>query len=230
MGILVNALSITLGSLIGSIFKAKVTLKDTTIYGIGVMILSAAGAIENLFVVEEGGLSATYLLFPLAALIIGYLVGEWLHIDQRLSNISAKKKNGVIGAVEASLFFGIGGMQISGPMLLALENDSSQLFIKSIVDFPFALMFGAIYGMACALASLPVALVQVVIAIITFWLGGFINHDLLCQFCFIGYLILFFSGYNMLGEIKHKIKNMNMLPSFVFLVIFYVLFSLLGGL
>ena len=49
MGIMINALSIASGSLIGSIFKERIRLKNFTVLGISIMIISLVGFFENIF-------------------------------------------------------------------------------------------------------------------------------------------------------------------------------------
>ncbi len=218
MGILVNACTIVFGGLLGSLLKSKVNMKNNGIFGICVVIISAVGVIENLFDVTGGDLKSDHIFVVVFALLVGYIVGERLRLEDRLSGFSGGGQTGAF--VDASLFFGIGGLQICGPILLALQNDSSQLYLKSMIDFPFALMFGAVYGRAVALSCLPVAALQVIIAVTAWLLGAFISDAMLSQLCSIGYIILFFSGFNLLCEAKHKIKNINMIPAIVVIILY----------
>ena len=106
------------------------------------------------------------------------------------------------------LFFGIGGLQISGPILYALTGDSFQLVLKGVIDFPFALMMGATYGKKISISAIVVVLGQLIIAAASYFFGAFISTNLLCQVCSIGDLILLFSGFNMLCLPHSKIKNL----------------------
>ena len=141
MGIIFDALSIFVGTFLGSVFKEKVNFKNFAILGISIMIISLVGFIENIFGVEGFALKSHDLLVVVFALIIGTILGDLLKLDSRLSEISDVKHKGLSEFADASIFFGVGGMQICGPVMLATAGDSSQLILKSMIDFPFALMF-----------------------------------------------------------------------------------------
>ena len=68
-----------------------------------------------------------------------------MQLETKISNISSFAKKGFSDFVDATIFFGVGGLQICGPILLVTVGDNSQLILKSIIDFPFALMFGISY-------------------------------------------------------------------------------------
>ena len=219
MGIAVDALAIALGAVVGCLFKSKAVIKRTDIFGIGIIIISIAGAVENLFGIADGKIKGEGVLAVVAALIVGYAIGEFLKIEQRLTKIPSDKSK-LCAVIDASVFFGVGGLQICGAILLGAQNDSTQLFIKSIVDFPFAIMFGAVYGASAALAALPVAAVQALIAVGAYFLGDFAGAEALSRVIAVGYVILFFSGFNMLVAVKKKISCVNMLPSVVLAAVF----------
>ena len=219
MGILINACTIMFGGLFGSLFKTKLDLKNTSIFGISVILISTIGFIENIFGVSGETLESSGLFIVVFALVIGWTFGEWIRMDDKLSNLAGTKNVYMNAFIDSTVFFGIGGLQICGPILLALEHDSSQLYLKSVIDFPFALMFGAIYGKTVMLSALPVAALQVLIALGAYLSGAYISDAMLGQLCSIGYIILFFSGFNLLCEKQHKIKNVNMIPAILVIIL-----------
>ena len=146
MGIIADAAAILLGAIVGRIFKSKAVFGQTDIFGIGIIIISIAGVIENLFWISDGKIKGEGVLAVVAALIVGYIIGELLKIEERITKIPSEKRK-LGGFVDATVFFGIGGLQICGPILLGAQNDSTQLYIKSIIDFPFAVMFGQVVDM-----------------------------------------------------------------------------------
>ena len=227
MGIIVNAAVILFGGLLGSLFKTKFIFKSNAIFGISVMLISAVGVIENLFSVVDGRIKSDDVLIVVGALLCGYTLGELCRLEERIGALSGGRGARVNAFLDAALFFGIGGLQICGPILLALKGDSSQLYLKSVIDLPFAIMFGAIYGKAVTLSFIPVSLMQLLIAVAAYFAGSFIGDGMLCQLCSIGYIILFFSGFNLLCESKHKIKNVNMIPSIFIIIVYGVAVQLL---
>ena len=223
MGIITNAFSIVVGSFIGGIFKERIRFKNFVILGIAIMIISMVGFFENIYDIEEMTLKSSDLLVVVFALIIGTVLGDMLMIDVRLSSLSNIKNKGFSEFIDASVFFGVGGMQLCGPVMLATMGDSSQLILKSMIDFPFALMFGISYGKKVSLSALPVAAGQFVIIVLTLLAGDFLTAEVIKQICAMGYIILFFSGYNLVCENKNKINNVNMIIGILVILIYNVL-------
>lgn len=220
MGIIIDALAIISGGLFGSRFKDRSLFTNYTISAIGIMLISIVGFMENIFSVSDFGLESTNFVLVIFALIFGNYIGEWLKIDEKLSHVANYSKMEYNAFVDATLFFGIGGLQISGPILMAVNGDSSQLIMKSIIDFPFALMFGMTYGKITSLASIPVALIQVMIAFSAYMTKNFFTDAIVGQLCAMGYIVLFFSGFNLVCDSKFKVKNINMIPGIFLIIIF----------
>lgn len=219
MGIIADALAIVLGGLFGSTLQKR-SSKNYNILAISILIISLVGFLENMYNVQGERINSENLLVVLFSFFIGSKIGERLRIKEKLSNLSKTSNKDLNAFIDASLFFGIGGLQISGPILLALTNDSSQLFTKGLIDFPFAIAFGSTYGRKISLSALPVALVQILIAFIAYFLSDCFSAEMTAQLCAIGYIILFFSGFNLMTNGKYKINNINMLPS-IFLVVLF---------
>ena len=198
MGIAANALSIIIGSVFGSTFKRFLKFDNFAILGIGIMIISIVGFFENIFDIREMVLKSNDLIVVVFALIVGTVLGDAMQLEAKISNVSQLSKNGFSEVVDATIFFGVGGMQICGPMMLATVGDSSQLILKSMIDFPFALMFGISYGKRVLFSALPVAIGQIAIAGLTLMSKSFLNPAVIKQMCAMGYIILFFSGFNLI--------------------------------
>ena len=223
MGIIINALSITLGSLIGGIFKERIKYENFTVLGISIMIISLVGFFENIFDINAMMLKSNDLLVVVFSLIIGTIIGDAIQLETRISNISRMSDKGFSSLIDATIFFAVGGLQICGPILLATVGDNSQLILKSIIDFPFALMFGITYGKKVALSSLPVAIGQVIIFLLTFVSKAFFDAIAIKQLCAMVYIVLFFSGFNLICESKYKINNVNMIIGIFMILIYNVL-------
>lgn len=220
MGILANALTIIIGGFLGSKQQCKACAKNYHILGIGIMIISLVGFLENVYNVQGETIVSGNLLVVIFSYLLGSKIGELLRLEDKLSNFGKTTNKSFNAFLDAALFFGIGGLQISGPVLLAVNNDNSQLFLKCFVDTPFAIAFGATYGKIVSLSALPVAVLQVLIALIAYYSSAVFSNELTTQLCAIGYIILFFSGFNLMPNSKYKINNINMLPS-IFLVVLF---------
>ena len=228
MGIIMNFLSITTGSLFGNIFKERIKFKNFTVFGIAIMIISIVGFFENIFDVNGMALKSNDLLVVVFALIIGTILGDAIQLETKINNISSYLNDSFTAFIDATIFFGVGGMQICGPIMLATVGDNSQLIIKSLIDFPFALMFGISYGKKVLLSSIPVAVVQVIIVLLTILSKTFFDTTVIKQLCAMGYIILFFSGFNLICESKYKINNVNMIIGIFMILIYNVLIKLWG--
>ena len=96
-----------------------------------------------------------------------------------------------------------------------------------MIDLPFALMLGATYGKRISLSAFFILAMQIIVALIAYCARQFIGEDLLAALCSLGYLILFFSGYNMLAPPKNKIKNINILPGMILIILYHVMKEIL---
>ncbi|MBE6560652.1 MAG: DUF554 domain-containing protein [Ruminococcaceae bacterium] len=220
MGFIVDACSISLGGILGGIFKNKVHIGNFSALSIGIMLISIVGILENILSISDGKIVGEHTVVVSIALIVGYFIGDALKMEDRICGLSRGQNAAANGLIDSILFFGIGGLQISGPILYALEGDSFQLILKGVIDFPFALILGAAYGKKVSLSAAAVFFVQLIIAALAFCFERFLSANLLCQICSLGYLILFFSGFNMICSPQNKIKNMNFIPG-IFLIIIY---------
>ncbi len=225
MGIFVNAISIVSGSFFGDIFGGRIKLKNLTVLSISIMIISLVGFLENVFDVSGIALKSNELLVIVFSLIIGTTLGDALQLETRLSNLSSYSKGEVSVFIDSAVFFGIGGLQICGPLMLAISGDNSQLILKSMIDFPFAIMFGISYGKKTAFSAIPVAIIQILIAALAMVFGQFLDASVIRQLCAMGYIILFFSGLNLMN--KTKINNVNMILGIFMILLYHIILQLL---
>lgn len=224
MGILVNGGSIFIGGLLGCVLRRRIKLNHTATLAVCIMLLSSVGVLENVLAVSGEGVKGEYLILLILALLVGSLIGQALRLEERLQSVSVGHVDAPVGAlVMSSIFFGVGGLQISGSVLLAMEADSSQLLLKSVLDFPFALSFGAAYGLIVSASCIPVMLMQLAIALLVHLTGAVFDHAAVRQICALGYLILFLFGFNLLAGEKYKIQTTNLLPSILLLLLYHIL-------
>lgn len=228
MGILLDGLFIAAGTMLGKICKKRIVFKNLSVLGIGIMIISLVGFFENVFNIKDMKLESSHLILVILALVIGNWIGDAIGIEEKLSHFT--KYDTILGNafVDATLFFGIGGLQISGPILLALNQDNSQLILKSLIDFPFALMFGMSYGGTAAFSALPVMLIQLLFFTLSCCFGDFFSDGFVGQLCAMGYIVLFFSGFNLICDGHYKISNVNMLPGIFLIIVFNLLWTIWG--
>lgn len=219
MGILADGGVIILGGLVGCLFQKFSRFRNIAILGVGIMIISVIGVVENLLSITDHQLQSSNLIIVILALMIGTGIGDTVKIHAGIENLESRFVSGRIHAfITGTLFFGIGGLQITGPVMLAAESDSTQLLLKSIIDLPFAITLGAACGAGIALSALPVMAVQLMIYFISFAAAPLLTADFISQISALGYIILFFVGFDLLGGDK-RIRTVNMLPSILVLIL-----------
>lgn len=227
MGFIVDGLSIFIGGILGGLFNKRIDSRSFSALSIGIMLISLVGLLENILCVSDGKIIGEHTIIVSIALVVGCFIGNALMLEERVYSLSKAQSAASSGFVDSVLFFGIGGLQISGPILYALSGDSFQLILKGVIDFPFALVLGATYGKRVSISAAVVVGMQLFIAAIAYLLGDFLSSALLRQLCSLGYLILFFSGFNMTVDPKYKIKNINFLPGIFLLIVYNVITEVL---
>ena len=220
MGFIVDGMSICLGGILGGVLNKKINIKNNFALAISIMLISIVGLLENILSISDNKIVGEHTVIVCIALALGCFIGDALKLEDRIYSLTRTQNIATNGIIDSVLFFGVGGLQISGPILYALNGDGFQLVLKGIIDFPFAIMLGATYGKKVSFSAIAVLLMQLIIAALAYCLGTFFSVALLCQLCSIGYLILFFSGFNMLCSANCKVKSINIIPG-IFLIIIY---------
>lgn len=228
LGIAADFSAIFAGGIIGSCAKEKIGGRCTSIYpvcGIIVMILSVIGFISNTVTVSGSSLESPHLMLIIACLFLGTLAGEFFDIDKKLYSLkflsrAEENSKDAQAFITGTVLFAVGGLQIIGPISSFIKNDNTALFLKGVIDFPFALSLGAALGYKLSFSSFAVAFMQLATGAAAYAASGFFSDELIMQLCSVGYLILFFTGFNFLFEKIICIKTVNMLPSVLLLIIY----------
>lgn len=228
MGILVNALSISLGGFLGSLFKKFSTNNFAKMCGICLIIVSSVGFFQNIVEIDETTVTSNALILVVLSLLIGYIIGSALKLEMRISKNSMCMDVKKSAFLDSTIFFSVGGLQITGSILLAINGDNSMLYLKSIIDFPFAIILGSTLGKSVSLSAIPVAIIQAIIYLLSKLVGNFITPECIREICAVSYIILFFSGYNLIVEQKNRFSSINMLPSIFIIIIFEITKTFIG--
>lgn len=139
LGIIVNALSVFVGGLIGSRLGKNIhgELKENlpTVFGISAMVIGIS---------KIGGFKS--LTAVILSLIMGYVIGELIDIQKYIDNLcfflldKLKIKSlddSILNIALATFCFS--GTSFFGVLNEALAGDSSILFSKSVLDFSLRL-------------------------------------------------------------------------------------------
>ena len=159
--ILLNGFGIFLGGLLGYFFKnhssSKLSRAVIIVMGLQIFAMGIKDAVQY----ENGMLNVIYL-------VIGTVIGEMIDIDKKLKSMAlflqnklAKNSHGFVnGFITATLIFCIGLMAILGPLKIALEKDSSIIYIKTILDGVMAILLASTYGLGVLFSAIIVVAYQ----------------------------------------------------------------------
>ena len=230
LGTIINTAAIIIAGLVGSLFGKRMTERFQEILtkasGLCVIFLGIAGALEKMFIIEDGKLSSGGTLMMIASLAIGSLIGELINIERHLNRFGEwlKQKTGnskdkvfVDAFVTASLTVCIGAMAIVGSIRDGILGDYSTLLMKAILDFVIICVMTASMGKGCAFSAIPVVVFQGSMTLLARVIEPIMTEKVLNNLSLVGSMLIFCVGVNLIWEKKFKVGNM--LPALVVAVV-----------
>ncbi|KKK36862.1 membrane protein [Mesobacillus campisalis] len=218
LGTIVNGLLIIIGTFLGKLLhRIPEGMKTTVMYGIGlsVMVLGL-----------QMGFKSENFLIVIISLVIGAVIGEYLHLDDKLNSLGhwLEKKIGSEGQgsvsqgfVTATLIFVIGAMAIIGALDSGIRGDHDVLYTKAIIDGFTALILTTTLGIGVIFSAIPVMLYQGTIAAFATQIDRIIPAELMDSFIVevtaTGGVMIFAIGLNLAGLTNIKVANL--LPGIV---------------
>ncbi len=226
LGTLGNIVLILIGATIGLIIKGglKQRFQETIMSGLGlaVMFIGVSGALEGLLKVEDGKIISSNIMLMIVSLAIGGFLGEAINLEARLDRVGEwlkvklkvnkeKDKGFVEGFVNSSLLFCVGAMAVIGALRDGLSGDSSMLLAKGVIDGVVAIFFASTLGIGVFFSVIPVGIYQGVITLTAGFIEPFLSDRLIRNLSFVGSILIFAIGINMI--FGKKIKTGNLLPA-----------------
>jgi uncharacterized membrane protein YqgA involved in biofilm formation len=236
LGTLGNMAAILLGSAVGILLKGGLQkrFQDTIMgaLGLAVMFIGISGALQGLLTVKENSLSTANVMLMIVSLAIGAFVGEIIDIEARLDRLGEKLKKllkvkgekgqgFVDGFVNSSLLFCVGAMAIIGSLQDGLAGDPKMLLSKGIIDGVVAIFFASTLGIGVFFSVIPVGIYQGLITFSARFIEPFLSDQLISEISFIGSVLIFGIGINMI--FGKKIKCGNILPAVLVPVAYEIL-------
>jgi uncharacterized protein len=233
LGTIVNVIAILVGSLIGILIKGglKQRFKETIMnaLGLAVMFIGISGALKGIYTVKENSLDTNYIMLMTVSLALGAFLGELINIEEKLeksgefirTRLNVKGEKGqhfVDGFVDSSLLFCVGAMAIIGSLQDGLSGNPSMLIAKGFIDGVVAIFFASTLGIGVFFSAIPIAIYQGGITLSARFIGPFLTDQLISNISFIGSILIFGIGINMI--FGKKIKCGNILPA-VLIPVFY---------
>lgn len=231
LGVIINSVAVAVGSLIGLIFKSKISEKISkpVMIGLGVCVL---------YIGISGTLEGENVLIAISSIVLGVIVGTILKIDDSINKVANKieqkfKKEDNSeslseGFVTATLLFCVGAMTITGSIQSGLTQDNSILITKSILDFVSSIMLAASLGKGVILSSVSLFISQGLLVLLASIIAPYINNTVINDITCVGSLIIILIGTNLMGITKIKVADF--LPAIIFSPIIYYISTFIMGL
>lgn len=228
-GVLVNTVTVIIGSGVGLLFKKAIPEKLTN------AVMTAIG-LCTIAIGVGGIIKGQNQLVMIISLVLGTIVGTLIDIDGRLSKLGdklqKKRENGnkmhsdsttfSQGFVTASLLFCVGAMTIVGSMNAGISGDNQMLYTKSVLDLISSSMLAASLGFGVMCASAFVLVFQGALVALAMILGSFLSDFAVAELICAGSVMITALGLNLIGVTKIKVANL--LPGLIFVPFVCMLF------
>jgi len=222
LGVIVNTLTVILGSAVGLALKKGIPEKATN------AVMAAIG-LCTIYIGVDGALAGENTIVLIVSMVVGTIIGSLIDIDDKINRLShfverklgkGNKKGSVAeGFMTASLLFCIGAMTIVGSLNSGLTGDHTLIFTKSVLDLISSCMLASSLGIGVMFAALFVFVFQGAIVLLAGALQTVLSDAaVIAEICCAGSLMIIGLGLNILGVTKLKIANM--LPAIVVVPLF----------
>ena len=223
IGTIVNTCTIIVGALIGAMLKKGIKPQYQT------ALFNAMGVVSLVI-----GLRAFITYMPqsqypvlfIVSLSVGSLVGYMLDIDGWFNRLTTRHSSSNLGEGLSTgiLLYCIGTLSMLGPVISALHGDNTFLFTNATLDLVTSAVLATTYGIGMIWAAPVLFCWQGMFYLIARISATAINDDLIAELSVVGGLLILAAGLNLL-KIK-DCKTLNMLPSLIVPVIFFLIKSL----
>lgn len=228
LGVLVNTLTVLIGSTVGLLCKKGIPkrLTDAVMIGLGLC---------TVYIGIDGTLEGQNTLVLIASMVLGAIVGTLLDIDGAINRLGqwvegrfkGSGQNTVAqGFVTASLLFCVGSMTVVGSLKAGIAGDNTMLFTKSTLDLCSSAMMAASLGVGVLCSAVFVLVFQGALVLLSGFLAPLLeNPALLAEMNCAGSLLIVGIGLNLVGITKLKVANY--LPAILFAPLLAALAQLL---
>ena len=218
IGTIVNATTIIVGSIIGSLLHRGVKEKYKEVLYTGLGLASLAIGLNA--TISHFSQSQYPVLF-IISLAIGGVIGTALDIDGRFKRLidklqREKKKDGnrlAEGLSTAILLYCIGPLSMLGPVISALKGD----LVSSMV-------FASTYGIGMVLAAPVLFCWQGMFWLVAHISSTAISDALMAELLIVGGLLITGSGLSLLN--LKDCKTLNLLPALLVPIVWFLLKSI----
>ena len=218
LGVLVNTLTVIVGSLLGLLFRKGIPQRVSSAVMIGLGLCT-------LYIGVDGALEGENVLIVIAAMVLGGIVGTLLDIDGGINRLGSwvetkfqhregEQASVAQGFVTASLLFCVGAMTVNGAIEAGVKGVNTLFFTKALMDLFSSMMLASGLGLGVLLSAVFVLAFQGLLVLLAGWIAPALTPEAIAEMTAAGSLIMVGLGLNLLGVTKIKVADY--LPSIVF--------------
>ncbi len=210
LGVLVNVITVIIGSLVGLLFKKGIPERVSNAVMIGLGACTA-------YIGISGSLCGENVLILISAMVPGAIIGTLLDIDGAINRLAESvenrfKKAGknvsiAQGFVSATLLFCVGSMTVTGSIQAGLTGDNSILFTKAMLDMVAAMMMTASLGIGVALSAASILVIQGGFVLLSGVIAPFMSTGAINEMTCLGSILIVLIGTNLMGLTKFKVAD-----------------------
>lgn len=228
LGIIVNALSIIIGGLVGGFFSKRVNIKSQEELIVVIGICAIGMGVTS--VIKMQNLPAVIL-----AVLLGYVSGKAFGLDEKI-NIFFRKLLSKIGYVNrddvymdkivvVAVIFCASSTGIYGALLSGITGDHSILLGKSILDLFTAFIFALSLSYIVSILGIIQPIILIIVYLLSRVVAPILDDVMIADFVACGGIIMMATGIKV-ASIK-DIKIANMIPALLLVVPLSYIFGLL---
>lgn len=225
LGTIINTCTILAGSILGSVLKKgiKKEYQDALYHAMGLsaLMLGIHATVTNMT-------DSKYPVLFIVSIALGSLAGYILDLQKQFDRLAVHFQHNEShiseGLSTGILLYCIGSLSILGPVQSALYGDNTYLFTNATLDFVTSSVLASTYGIGMALAAPVLFCWQGTIYLIAHLLGNVISDSLMTEVSIVGGMLIAGSGLSILKT--KDLKALNMLPSLLIPVLFFIIKSL----
>lgn len=228
LGVIVNVITVILGSCIGLLLKKGIPERVSTATMIGL------GAC-TLYIGISGSLCGENVLIVIASVVLGVISGTLLNIDGAINKLANSvetkfKKEGqnisvAEGLVTATLLFCVGSMTVTGSIQAGLTGDNSVLITKAALDFVSSMMLASSLGIGVLLAAVSVFVIQGGLVLLAGLIVPIMSTGAINEMTCVGSILIIMIGTNLMGITKIKVADF--LPAIIYAPFIYSIINAL---
>lgn len=232
LGTIINTVLVLVGSGVGYLIGHRIDGKVRT------TVVQTVGLVTVALGVSDA-IGTHNMVFPLVGMVIGAIIGEVLHVEERLESlghvlqrrfarasndgIESGDRNFVTGFVTATLLFCVGPLTILGAIEDAAGQTPQLYIIKGSLDGFIAIIFTATYGIGVAFSAFSVFVLQGTLTLLGTLLDSALDDRMRTELFAAGGLAVIAIGVNLL-EIK-RIRLGSLLPGLIVTPVLVAIFA-----